>query len=51
LHAGNNLAALGRRDDAISVYQAGIAASVRKNDMHAKGEIEAALAALDSDRE
>jgi tetratricopeptide (TPR) repeat protein len=51
LHAGNNLAALGRRDDALRTYRAGIEACVRKNDQHARGELEAALAAIDSDRE
>ena len=51
LHAGNNLAALGRKDEAAQTYRTGIETCVRKNDQHAKGELEAALAALDIDRE
>ena len=47
LHAGNNLAVLGRVGDALSVYRAGIEACTRKRDDHAKGEIQAALADLE----
>ena len=47
LHAGSNLAALGRRTEAMSVYRAGIEACTRKRDDHAKGEIQAALADLE----
>jgi tetratricopeptide (TPR) repeat protein len=46
LHAGNVLLALGRRDEARSTYQAGIAEAVRASDAHARGELEGALAAL-----
>ena len=46
LHAGNTLVALGRPDEARAVYQAGVAACAQKGDLHARGEIEAALAAL-----
>ena len=46
LHAGNVLVALGRRDEAAQVYRTGIAASTRKGDGHARGELEGALASL-----
>jgi tetratricopeptide (TPR) repeat protein len=46
LHAGNVLVALGQRDDARSVYEAGIAAATRRADTHARGELEGALASL-----
>ena len=46
LHAGNNLLALGRRDDARAVYQRGIEACARKGDAHARGELEGALSSL-----
>lgn len=48
LHAGGTLVALGRKADAAAVYRTGIAASSRKNDHHAKGELEAALADLEA---
>ena len=48
LHAGNTLVALGRKDEAKKVLQDGVEASTRKRDFHAKGEIEAALAELES---
>lgn len=44
LHAGGVLLALGRKADAAETYRAGIAAAGRKNDQHAKDELEAALA-------
>lgn len=47
LHAGNVLAALGRRDEAAAVYRNGIEACVRKGDGHARGELEGALVALE----
>lgn len=47
LHAGNTLAGLGRRREAIAVYRAGIEACTRKRDDHAKGEIQTALADLE----
>lgn len=46
LHAGNVLVALGRRDEARSTYQAGIAVATRAGDTHARGELEGALASL-----
>jgi tetratricopeptide (TPR) repeat protein len=46
LHAGNTQLELGRRDEAARIYRAGIAACAKKGDHHAKGELEAALAAL-----
>ena len=46
LHAGNNLVALGRTDDARAVYTRGIEACIKGGDAHARGEIEGALAAL-----
>jgi len=46
LHAGNVLLGLGRREDARTTYQAGIAAASRAGDTHARGELEGALASL-----
>lgn len=46
LHAGNVLLALGRREDARTTYQSGIAAATRASDAHARGELEGALASL-----
>ena len=48
LHAGNALVALGRAAEARSVYEEGVAASVRGGDGHARGELEGALALLAS---
>jgi tetratricopeptide (TPR) repeat protein len=48
LHAGTVLAAMGRRQDAARTFRAGVEACTRKRDFHAKGEIEAALAELES---
>ena len=48
LMAGNNLAALGRRPDALAVYRRGIEASTAAGDSHAKGELEAAIDELQS---
>jgi tetratricopeptide (TPR) repeat protein len=46
LHAGNTLIALGRSGDARGVFEAGVAACVRRGDGHARSELEGALAAL-----
>src|SRR5437867_13263896 len=46
LHAGNTEVELGRRDEARSIYQAGIAACTRKGDAHAQSELQTALASL-----
>jgi tetratricopeptide (TPR) repeat protein len=46
LQAGGVLAALGARDQAADVFRAGIAAAGAKGDLHAKKELEAALAEL-----
>jgi tetratricopeptide (TPR) repeat protein len=46
LMAGGTLAALGRRDEAIDVYQRGVQAAAKKGDQHAARELEAALAEL-----
>ena len=46
LHAGAVLAELGRKDEARAAYQAGIEVTTRKQDFHARGELEAALADL-----
>jgi cytochrome c-type biogenesis protein CcmH/NrfG len=46
LHAGNTLVALGRTTEAREVFGQGVAASNRSGDGHARGELEAALAAL-----
>ena len=43
LHAGNVLVALGRREEARSVYETGIAACRRVGDAHAESELRAAL--------
>ena len=44
--AGQTLLGLGPRDEAAAVFTVGIAACQRKGDSHARGELEAALAAL-----
>ncbi|HJZ86557.1 MAG TPA: tetratricopeptide repeat protein [Polyangia bacterium] len=46
LHAGNTLVALGQREEARAIYQAGIAACTKKGDLHARNELEAALMSL-----
>ena len=46
LHAGNVLLQLGRRDEARTTYQAGIAACRKKGDAHALSELEGALGAM-----
>ena len=46
LMAGGTLAALGRTDEARAVYRTGIEVSARRGDLHAKKELEAALAEL-----
>jgi predicted Zn-dependent protease len=46
LHAGHTLLALGRTAEARSTFESGIAASARKGDSHARGELESALAAV-----
>ncbi len=43
-HAGKALERLGRREEARSVYAQGIQSSFRTGDLHARGELEAALA-------
>lgn len=48
LHAGNVLAAQGKKDAAAEIYRHGIAACGRKRDSHAQGELEAALTALET---
>lgn len=45
LHAGNTLAAMGRLAEAQDVWRRGVAACLSKGDHHARGELEAALAA------
>ena len=47
LMAGNVLAALGRRDDATATYRRGVGAATARGDLHAKKELETALAELD----
>jgi tetratricopeptide (TPR) repeat protein len=47
LHAGNTLRELGRPQEAVAVYRHGIDACTKKRDLHAKGELEAALADLE----
>lgn len=45
-HGGQALEALGRIDEARSMYERGIEASTRKGDTHTRSEIEAALSLL-----
>ncbi len=45
---GQTLEAAGREGEAATVYQEGIAAAARRQDLHARGELEAALEALRS---
>jgi tetratricopeptide (TPR) repeat protein len=47
LMAGNTLASLGRREEAMDVYRRGIATARTRGDLHAAKELEAALAELD----
>jgi tetratricopeptide (TPR) repeat protein len=44
LHAGNTLQALGRLGEAREVWGRGVTACGRKGDLHARAELEAALA-------
>ena len=46
LHAGNLLVTMGQKDQARTVYEAGIAAASRRGDTHARGELEGALGSL-----
>lgn len=48
LMAGGVLAQQGRRDDAAALFRRGIEVSTRKSDLHAKKELEAALAELEA---
>ena len=43
LMAGSNLVELGRREEAIGIFQRGIKLSARKGDNHAKSELQTAL--------
>jgi tetratricopeptide (TPR) repeat protein len=45
LHAGNTLIALGRRDEARAVWSKGVQICSQAGDLHARGELESALAA------
>jgi tetratricopeptide (TPR) repeat protein len=44
LMAGGTLVGLGRKDEAIGVFQKGIEVASRHGDQHARGELEQALA-------
>jgi len=46
LHAGNLLVTMGRKDEARTVYETGIATASRRGDAHARGELEGALGSL-----
>jgi len=46
LMAGQTLTALGRGEDAANTYRTGIEVAARRGDLHAKKELEAALAEL-----
>jgi predicted Zn-dependent protease len=48
LMLGQTLEAAGRDGEAVSAYQDGMAAAARRQDLHARGELEAALEALRS---
>lgn len=45
-HAGQTYQKLGRTDDARATYERGIETSLRTGDLHARSELEAALADL-----
>jgi len=45
IHAGNTLVDLGRVDEAREVYSRGIEACARKGDLHARSQLDGALAA------
>ena len=45
-HAGKTYEKLGRLDEARAIYQHGVETSLRTGDMHARSELEAALADL-----
>jgi len=47
LMAGGTLVTLGRKDEAAAVYRRGIEAATRKDDAHARSELESALHELD----
>lgn len=42
-HGGQALEKLGRREDAREIYRAGVEATTRTGDLHARSEIQAAL--------
>jgi tetratricopeptide (TPR) repeat protein len=46
LMAGGTLEALGRKNEAVAVYRAGIEVATRRGDQHARRELEAALTAV-----
>ena len=46
LMAGGTLVALGRKDEAVSIYQQGIEVATRRGDQHARRELEGALAEI-----
>jgi tetratricopeptide (TPR) repeat protein len=46
LHAGNTLVALGRLEEARAVWRTGVQICGQTGDLHARGELEAALAAV-----
>lgn len=45
-HGGQTLEKLGRREEARALYRQGIETTTRTGDLHARSEMEAALAAL-----
>ena len=46
LMAGGTLLALGRKDEAATIYQQGIEVASRGGDTHARGELQSALAEI-----
>ena len=49
LMAGGTLVALGRKDEAATIYQQGIEVATRRSDTHARGELQSALGELSPD--
>ena len=45
-HAGKTYQKLGRNEEARSIFQRGVETSLRTGDLHARGELEAALSEL-----
>jgi len=46
LMAGGTLVAMGRKEDAANVYRRGVEVATQRGDLHARGELESALAEI-----